>query len=419
VDDLPLAILTTISILLVPIGILLIVLAAQYRAAALVALGVRVAAGLLILEFGLAETFAPDAPAYAIAGQLLAESWRSEAGAVFSAPESGHGRFMVLNAIAHLALGKASVVVMILTSAAGAWTASLAGRIAQSIAGKEAGLRAFWLVALFPSLVLWSALGLRDSFTILGVVGAAWVTIRLKERITPGLLMELGAWLGLISVFREYLVAITAAGVALGFLFGRRPGVFSSPVFSIVVVASVVLLVNVSGIGQQLVSEVAFDRLSEIRRGFASEAGSAFLADVDISTPARALAHLPFGLVYFLFAPFPWATSGLLQRLTIPEMLLWYWLIPKIWSGGRTAFRTYPHGFWVLLTISASLSIAYALISGNIGTAYRHRAQVLPPLLALAASGWVSQRQAERARAEIRLSADLRPTRALADEIAR
>ena len=92
---------------------------------------------------------------------------------------------------------------------------------------------------------------------------------------------------------------------------------------------------------------------------------------------AGGLAYLPEGVARFLMAPFPWAVRNWRQGLTVPESFIWYWLmglaVLSMVRGLRTAMVKVAPSFFVLVLMTC----AYGLVSGNEGTAYRHRAQVM------------------------------------------
>ena len=60
---------------------------------------------------------------------------------------------------------------------------------------------------------------------------------------------------------------------------------------------------------------MTLERLQTTREDQAMWGQSGFGQEYDVSTPTGALSALPTGLVYLLFAPFPWAVSGLRQAL--------------------------------------------------------------------------------------------------------
>lgn len=98
----------------------------------------------------------------------------------------------------------------------------------------------------------------------------------------------------------------------------------------------------------------------------------------------RTLSYLPRGVAYALFAPFPWAARRSLDLLTLPEMLLWYALLPAalvtLWRYRERWQFLAPTAIFV----AGSLGI-FALVEGNVGTLFRHRAMVIPSTILLAA----------------------------------
>jgi hypothetical protein len=103
---------------------------------------------------------------------------------------------------------------------------------------------------------------------------------------------------------------------------------------------------------------------------------SAYGTQYDVSSPAGALRALPVGVLYLLFAPFPWAISGIRQLLTVPETLVWYALMPAFVRGVAYSVRHRLRDVLPILVFAVTLTIAYALMQGNVGTAYRQRTQV-------------------------------------------
>ena len=131
---------------------------------------------------------------------------------------------------------------------------------------------------------------------------------------------------------------------------------------------------------------MSFEALSRARQDLAT-GGSTLGENVDISTPGRALAYLPTGLAYFLFSPFPWQITSTLKLFALPEMLLIYGLTPAILRGIRYTVRTRFREALQILLVTSLLTLSYALGEGNVGTLYRHRAQVISFFLIFAAVG--------------------------------
>jgi hypothetical protein len=142
---------------------------------------------------------------------------------------------------------------------------------------------------------------------------------------------------------------------------------------------------------------VDLEEMSELRNWNRVGASSQF-ERVDISTPAKALAYLPRGMALFLLAPFPWDLGSIRQFLALPETLFFYWLIPWILLGILHLVRERLRTSLIALLIAAGLTFGYSLGEGNAGTAYRHRAQLLPFLLVFAGVGQEARRARQLAR---------------------
>jgi hypothetical protein len=146
------------------------------------------------------------------------------------------------------------------------------------------------------------------------------------------------------------------------------------------------------GFGRDVVESDGLETVNYLR-GELAEGDSVYGMDTELDSPLRAITYLPRGLAYFLLAPAPWQIFNLRQALTFPEMLLWYCLLPAIWQGVRYGLRNRFGPTATLLSFAVVLTVAYAVVETNLGTAYRHRAQVLVVYLIFAALGLVHRRR--------------------------
>lgn len=107
----------------------------------------------------------------------------------------------------------------------------------------------------------------------------------------------------------------------------------------------------------------------------------------------RLVAYLPTGIVYALFAPFPWQLGRLADAATIPDMLLWYAVLAagavSLWRN-RAQWRELT----AIVVFAAATLAVFAVFEGNTGTLFRHRAMTIPFVIlvaspVLASSGWL------------------------------
>ena len=112
--------------------------------------------------------------------------------------------------------------------------------------------------------------------------------------------------------------------------------------------------------------------------------GESVLVDNRISTSAE---RIPSGLFHTMLRPFPWETKSKLSLLAAglesPMWIVIYGLAGVgVWTQ-RHRFRQLV--FPVLITLAVSVS--GAMSHGNLGTAFRHRGQILFSLVLLAVCG--------------------------------
>ena len=126
----------------------------------------------------------------------------------------------------------------------------------------------------------------------------------------------------------------------------------------------------------------------EVRRtGNAVGASTALTCDATKGGISGKIEHLPCGLPAVVLRPYPWETDGSTSvRLARLEALLWYpLLILSIYGLFRGWSRRRWLGFPALY--AGAIVLVYALTEGNIGTAFRHRAEAVWAVALFAALG--------------------------------
>ena len=333
------------------------------------------------------ELFAPDQGTYHFYGAWLARYW---AGDTLVYPQRllqpGPTAYYYVVAVLYFLFGPFSFAPKLLNAVLGGLTVPLVHDLALRVTGDSASAaRAATYTAYFPSLILWSVLNIRDAWVILLILIICREALALQERFSPRSLILLAAAVLAVTSFRDYIFFAVAGPAVVSFLVRNRRHLPRNVVLGMLLTGVVIYGDQVAGANRKLHS-LDLEELQDLRHWNAMGAKSGFEA-VDISTPTRAALFLPVGLTYFLLAPFPWLISSFRQALTLPEMLFLYSIIPGIVRGIRLLIRErLSHALMVLL-ITAGLTFGYALGEGNVGTAYRHRAQVISFYLIFAAVG--------------------------------
>jgi hypothetical protein len=143
----------------------------------------------------------------------------------------------------------------------------------------------------------------------------------------------------------------------------------------------------------------SFQQLQRMRTDASQSAISGFGQDVDVSTTAGAFSAIPLGLSYLILAPFPWQMASVRQLITLPEMLLWWGSLPFLVLGLWFAIKYKLREVAPILIFTTLLTLTYSILQGNVGTAYRQRAQLLIFYFVFVAVGFVLAQEKREERA--------------------
>jgi hypothetical protein len=259
-------------------------------------------------------------------------------------------------------------------------------------------------VAFYPSLVLWSAQGLKDGPIVFCLALAILATLKLGEKLSLKYIIVLIAVLLSLVAMRFYVFYMICVAIGGAFVIGMQQVTATS--FARQFVAIVLLGVGLTYVGATRSATANFDRygnLQTLQRSRADQARSAetgFARDVDVSSTSGALSTIPMGVLYLLFAPFPWQITSLRQSITLPEMLIWWASFPLLVLGLWFALKYRLRMMSPILIFTVMLTLAYSIFQGNVGTAYRQRAQLLVFYFIFVAVGFVliKEKREERKR---------------------
>ena len=365
------------------------------------ALVVRVVAALVIHFLVPPYLFAPDEETYSIRGDLLAKYWRGEIPVDPMSNWQGEGRgYPYLVAALYFPFGELPLLPKLLN----AWIGSLAVlelfRLTRLIGGSEtAALRAARFMAFFPSIVLWSSLMIRDVWVQWLLLRLAREMAELKGRLIPSRIVSAAVLIWGLTLFRSYLLYAAVGPFVLSFIVGRSKDMLRNVFLGSVLALALVYFGAQSPDGGKI-QTLDLVELQRLRSWSSSAvaADSGFASDADVSTLGGALSLLPVGLTYFFFAPFPWQLGSIRQSLAIPETLFFYTLIPGIVVGVLFLFRKRLSDSLGVLLVTMTVTFGYAIGQGNVGTLYRHKAQVTGFYYAFAAIGMEQRRRRTAAR---------------------
>lgn len=376
---------------------------------------IRVLIGTLIYSFRLQEFFGGDALTYDFFGNALVKVWegnKSYQGAIdiFSAggAASGWGMLYMVASI-YKVIGRNMLAVQYVNAVLGAATAPIAYLISMEIFPKRRVARLCALLsAFFPSLVLWSSQGLKDGPIVFLLVVSMLATLKLGNRFTIKYLAALALALCCLITLRFYVFYIVVLAITVAFILGRRRLTAQSFARQLIIMTVIGMALAYFGVSryatQQFDAYGSFRQLQLMRMDASQSAVSGFGQDVDVSSPEGALSALPLGLSYLLLAPFPWQLASLRQIITLPEMLVWWSSIPLLIVGLIFTIKYRLREVAPILIFTTLLTLTYSILQGNVGTAYRQRAQLLIFYFVFVSIGFVLGREKREEKARRRMA---------------
>ena len=386
---------------------------------------VRVLIGTAIYVFNWQIFFGGDALTYDYLGDSLQHVWLGQveykrAIDVFYAGGSSSGwGMMYMVAVIYKIVGRNMLATQFINCALGAATAALTYMMAMEIfPNKTVARAAAVLTAFFPGLIIWSCQGLKDGPIVFLLALSMLAILKLGDHFSVRYLVALSASLCCLLTLRFYVFYIVALAGVAAFVLGRRRLTAQSFARQLIVITVISLALGYFGVSryatQQLEVYGSAEEVQRMRSDAAQSAESGFGKDLDVSTTSGAITTIPVGLTYLLLAPFPWQFGSLRQMLTLPEMVVWWCAIPLLALGAWFTIKHRIREIAPIVIFTSLLTLTYSIVQGNVGTAYRQRAQLLVFYFIFVAVGFVlirEKRDEDKRKKQAERRADRRPRR--------
>ena len=352
---------------------------------------------VFVVDSAFAGAFWGDSGSYDLGGYQLSLKWSGEpiTTAYMSTAVSGYGWIYYVGSIYYV-FGRNQLLVQFLNGLMGGITVLVIYAIAARLFDRSSARWAAIFMAFFPQMVFWSTGMYKDPAILLCIAVSMYAVLRLRERFSVTTIALFVVTIVALVTLRFYIAYFVVFAALATLAFAQRHGMVRIVVTYGLLMGLLLGVLNVAVRRETLEQQATYlnlERLQITREDQAMWGRSGFGQDYDVSTPAGAIATLPVGLTYLLFAPFPWAVSGIRQALVVPETLVWYALMPAFVRGLAFGLRRQFRAILPIAVFALSLTLAYALMQGNIGTAYRQRTQVTMFFFVFMAVGIVEKRR--------------------------
>lgn len=279
----------------------------------------------------------------------------------------------------------------------GIWMVLLTYYLARDAFGKNPAVVSSFIIAVFPSFVVWSCINLRTAIGIISFLLLAIGLLKFSKRnhLKYIILVLVSLYLTRVAKDKFFLLQTMLAAALIFLNLKLKPSVKKLSLILVIIIG--VILVAKSAKVQFYIHEFIMGSINN-QRNFANyESGTNYRIYDDVfygssaydgsATVFTLLKALPKGVFYFLFAPFPWRVTNVLRLFAYIQMLSWYFMflfaLRGIFMGIRYNFKPTS----CILAITIFWIAILSLVMGNEGTAARQRDLILPFLYIFSSVG--------------------------------
>jgi len=363
----------------------------ELRRVLVVAFALR--AGLaLIHSFGVALPDSQfDASGFEQTGWQLAQGWK--AGMPFELV-TGSRLYPTVIGLVYYVLDRSPLLIQGINVLFGTFVVYNVGAITRLLFNSKVAVIASWMACLFPALLLYSAITMREvavvfPFSLFVLFFVRWLK---GDRIIH--LLGSITFLYISSLFHigvSFLMILPGLFLIYKIYEAILKGRAGSLIIKIIAGCLLLIMLAVpvmTGAGMEKIRDLSsmtdIDYLA-FRHEKQSIDRAAYLQDLTMSSPGNLVYAVPLKILYFLFAPFPWQIEALIDITGTIDGLFYFVLIILAFRG-LSRIRQ-EHGklvFWGIAATLAAGIVVFAMGTANYGTALRHRAKFAFIIITLA-----------------------------------
>jgi len=301
--------------------------------------------------------------------------------------------------------GYSPLSLFFISSIVGSLAALFVYLIAKELFSKRVARISSLFAFFWPSFIMWSTQNLREPMIAMLGCALIWSVVYMHRHPYPIFLLVsfVSAW-GLFKVSSPYAVIIVSiiffvwAVLLSEHLFRNRFVVLIviglvSFLFLAFNQHNIMTFVAQNTIHSDILDHKSIFEFLDYHRMARSFGRLQFLKNTDISNFGNAFVFAPLGLLYAVFAPFPWQLGSFMQVMAVPETLVFYILFPATLRGVVFVYKKRFNQSALLLFAVAGILIFLALVEGNSGTLFRHRFIAFNLLFIFTAIGLTLKRQ--------------------------
>ena len=333
-------------------------------------------------------------------------------------PMYGWNGYTYVIAVFHYVFGFSPIASITINCLLGSLNAILAYFIMKSLFTKKVAQLAGIFVGFYPSMILWSVTNLKDTaltFATLFIIWSFIVFIHSQgfKKVLSLILIICG--LLIQNTLRIGIMPITLISLSVSYFLNIKSRSAKIKLFFTLIVCFVVF----SFVGKLTMEKInnkmhmAVYKLICFHQGGVTAPGSSYKiledkyyllnsnykpqrGDPDTeyyAYPIFKLSYFEYIPIYlramghFMFEPFLWRIDTMLKLFSLPQMIIWYAMLPLALAGVFLSMRYARRGSLILLVYFLLTSASLALTQSNIGTLFRMRDLITPIVLFWASVG--------------------------------
>ena len=346
----------------------------------------------------------PDSQFDALRFETVAWRWARD-GHCFDDFTTGSLLYSWIGSCIYSVLGRSALLLQILNSFMGTVIVLVAMQATAILVSHPNHYRFVgWLLALHPSLLLYSAITMRESVVVLTIVVSIYWLVRWRVDGKYRHALWSIIWMLVSQLFHTGMITGTVTIVALVLhhtvvvqwpeLLRIRTNIrhIRAAVLSFIAVASMVLATSymlTTGYGLDKLTRLFDMDLFAALSGWQAEAArgrAGYLHGVTSDGFFAMLTQIPLRAIFFIGAPFLWMVAtwrdlwGLVDGVFL---LVLSWLIVRQVRVGMLRHQAYRS----IALVTFAMILGFAVVTSNYGTAFRHRAKFVPVMIVLYAYG--------------------------------
>jgi len=335
----------------------------------------------------------PDSQGDAVSFEHIAADWaRSGFFEVVRRFQTGFRLYPWVIAIFYSLFGRSHLMAQAINVFLGSLIVYNVFHITSFVWGEKYALSAAWGTALFPTLVLYSAITMREVMIVFSLtLGTLYFVRWLKKDFVSDFLRAILIY-GVSVFFHTGMLpavfVITLAGLRRmldAFALARTKALIRRS-FLVCFVLLLIFFILTTGWGLEKVGR--FLRLGDpvealaIQQKIAARSRAAYLQGLQPHNLLDLFLQIPIRIVYFLFMPFPWLVNTTADLLGL-VIALFNFVLSFFVLKSLLVLWEKKEGRWVFWALFALL-IVFALSTSNYGTAIRHSAKLVPLVFVVA-----------------------------------